>query len=86
MNRRLSPLFEQKQVFTLCARQNLKIHQLDIEVAYLYGDVVEELYLRVYNPIMRLNKSLYGLKPQEESGTIRFVHKSMTWNSLPSST
>ena len=51
-----------RTLLAVCAHHNLNIHQLEIEESYLYGDIGEELYLRVENRIVRLNKSLNGLK------------------------
>ncbi|BAO39299.1 transposon Ty2-F/Ty2-GR2 Gag-Pol polyprotein [Kluyveromyces marxianus DMKU3-1042] len=55
-------------VLALTLDYNLTAFQLDISSAYLYADLKEELYIRApphmnaKNKVLRLNKSLYGLK------------------------
>jgi Reverse transcriptase (RNA-dependent DNA polymerase) len=48
-----------------------KLHQLDVKNAFLYGDLMEEVYMEIpldfgttqtMGKICRLKKSLYGLK------------------------
>lgn len=55
-------------VLAIALDNELEIVQLDISSAYLYAPLKEELYIRTpphmkaKNKVMRLNKSLYGLK------------------------
>ena len=53
----------------IAANSKWKVHQLDINYAFLHGDLHEELYMKVpegidYKPnqVCLLKKSLYGLK------------------------
>ncbi|QEU61968.1 hypothetical protein KDRO_E08510 [Kluyveromyces lactis] len=55
-------------VLAVALDHNLTIKQLDISSAYLYADLKEEIYIRTpphikqRDKVLRLNKSLYGLK------------------------
>lgn len=55
-------------VLAMALDHNLTAFQLDISSAYLYADLKEELYIRApphmnaRNKVLKLNKSLYGLK------------------------
>ncbi|QEU62088.1 hypothetical protein KDRO_F00100 [Kluyveromyces lactis] len=55
-------------VLAMALDHNLTAVQLDISSAYLYADLKEELYIRApphmnaRNKVLKLNKSLYGLK------------------------
>ena len=57
-----------RMVLALAARFGLNIHQMDVDTAFLYGQLEEELYMelppgyRTENKVCRLRKSLYGLK------------------------
>src|SRR5207248_1558678 len=58
-----------KILFALAATKNLKIEQMDVVTAFLYGPIKEEVYVEVphgtdsgQNLVCRLNKALYGLK------------------------
>lgn len=70
-------------VLSIAAQQNLQIHQLDIKSAYVSADIDEEVYIKPpyaykvkskvssnQRVLLRLNKSLYGLK---QSGR-QFAH------------
>ena len=55
-------------VFGLVNAQQLLLHQMDVDTAFLYGDLDEEIYLKAPDGIetrgkvLKLKKSLYGLK------------------------
>lgn len=56
-------------IISLAASRNWKLHQLDVNNAFLHGELFEEVYMQVPegvdNPngyVCKLNKSIYGLK------------------------
>lgn len=58
-------------LMAIVARHNLELHQLDVDTAFLYGKLDEEVYMEQpegfvdqqrHDHVWRLNKSLYGLK------------------------
>ena len=60
-----------RAVIALAAAENLELHQMDVDTAFLYGELKEEIYVTqpegFINPlhpnhVCRLKKSLYGLK------------------------
>lgn len=58
---------------------NLNILQFDVSTAFLHGDLSQELYLRLLKDvkegeekIMKLNKSLYGLKQSPRNWNHKF--------------
>ena len=60
-----------KVLLALAAQFDLKIHQLDVKTAFLYGFIKEDIYMSIpkglspppnTNLVCKLNKSLYGLK------------------------
>ncbi len=59
---------------------NIPLHQLDVETAYLNGDLKEEIYMRLpigydekERKIVRLIKSLYGLRQSPRCWNEKFV-------------
>jgi len=69
-------------VFAIAAQLRLKVHQMDIETAFLNASVTEEIYIKPPEgfPIapdhncFRLRKALYGLKqsPREWYNNVNF--------------
>jgi hypothetical protein len=55
-------------MLALAARHGLRMQQMDVQTAFLYGDLKEEIYMEQPdgyvegNRVCRLRKSLYGLK------------------------
>lgn len=57
-------------VLSLVVHNNWSLHQLDIDNDFLYGDLSEEIYMRLpegyyyenETKVRKLTKSLYGLK------------------------
>ena len=58
-------------VVALAAQKGLQIHQMDVETAFLYGELAEEIYMKQpegfveknkETQVCKLKKSLYGLK------------------------
>jgi len=73
-------------VFAIAAQLRLRVHQMDVETAFLNADVTEEIYIRPPEgfPLannancFRLRKALYGLKqsPREWYNNINaFLHE-----------
>lgn len=58
-----------RYLLSMAAQYDLSVHHMDVKTAFLNGDLVEELYIRIpeglpkqNNMVCKLNKSLYGLK------------------------
>ena len=60
-----------KLLFTITAVNDFEIEQIDIKMAFLYGDINTEIYMeqpkgigaiRELYKVYKLNKALYGLK------------------------
>ena len=58
-------------LLALAARRNLKVHQADVDKAYLYGSLEEDIYVRIpegidadeyEGKVLKLDRALYGLK------------------------
>ena len=62
---------------------NMKVHQMDVVIAFLYGDLEEEIYMQQPDGYVEagqedlvclLKKSLYGLKQAPRCWNIKFVN------------
>jgi Reverse transcriptase (RNA-dependent DNA polymerase) len=58
-----------RMLLSIVTSENLSLHQMDIETAFLNGDLTEELYVcptegdsMSAGKVLRLHKALYGLK------------------------
>ena len=60
-----------KLLFIIAAANDLKIEQMDVKTAFLYGDINTEIYIeqpeeikaiRESHKVCKLNKALYSLK------------------------
>lgn len=55
-------------LFSLAAQENLHIQTYDVKTAFLYGEIEEDIYMKIpegfdeKGKICKLNKALYGLK------------------------
>ncbi len=56
-------------MFVLAAQHNLKVHQMDVKVAYLNANLKEEIYMQVPpsfdipdGHVLKLKKGIYGMK------------------------
>jgi hypothetical protein len=57
-------------IISLAARSGWKVHHMDVKLAFLNGDLVEEVYVQQpgfvvekgNGKVLRLNKALYGLR------------------------
>lgn len=66
-------------ILSLAARENYEIQQFDVQTAFLYGELVEDVYMEVpegvqaeQGKICKLLKSLYGLKQSSRCWNIKF--------------
>jgi hypothetical protein len=67
-----SPVIRQTSLrilFALAAANNMDVHKVDIETAFLHGDIAAEIYMKApaqlglpANSVVRLRKAIYGLK------------------------
>ena len=60
-----------RMVLTIAALRNLKVHQMDVKITFLNGDLEEEIYMKQpegfsaqgqEKKVCKLVKSFYGLK------------------------
>lgn len=67
-------------IFSIAAKYNLEIQQFDVKTAFLNGDLEEEIYLEIPDGVLvdkrnvlKLNKSLYGLKQASRCWNKKFT-------------
>lgn len=72
-------------LLTVAATRDLEVHQLDVNTAFLYGDLEEEIYMALPEGLTstgavgnacRLKKSLYGLKQSPRQWN-RKIHEAL---------
>ncbi|GJS11004.1 retrotransposon protein, putative, ty1-copia subclass [Tanacetum coccineum] len=72
-----------RMVLAIAALRNLKVHQMDVKMAFLNGDLEEEIYMNQPEgfialgqeiKVFRLVKSLYGLKQAPKQWHQKFDH------------
>uniref|UniRef100_A0A803P4N1 CCHC-type domain-containing protein n=1 Tax=Cannabis sativa TaxID=3483 RepID=A0A803P4N1_CANSA len=70
-----------KTFLALSAMHNWNVHQLDINNAFLHGDLHEEVYMKIPpgykappNTVCKLNKSIYGLKQASRQWFSKLSH------------
>lgn len=67
-----------RTILSLANENGLLIHQMDVKTAFLYGDLEETIFMKLPNDeignsqIVRLQKSLYGLKQASRSWNKKF--------------
>ena len=66
-----------RALLALSAAEDWEIEQVDIKTAFLYGELEEDVYIRIHDgTIRKLDKALYGLKQAGRQWNGRF-HKSL---------
>ena len=75
------------------AQLDLELIQFDVKTAFLYGEVTEELYLKILDGLevngdpgalmCRLNKSLYGIKQAARVWNLKFTSFLQKFNLVP---
>ena len=77
-----------RMVLSIAASMDLEVEQLDVKVAFLHGDLEEEIYMQQpegfikkgkENMVCRLKKSLYGLSKLPGNGTGSLILHDRPW-------
>jgi hypothetical protein len=75
-----------RTVFALAAKQNLKVHQMDVKAAYLNAHLEEEIYMKAPpsfdipdGHVLKLKKGVYGTK---QGGHVWYIDFSGTLSDL----
>ena len=79
-------------VLSLVAVEDMHLEQLDVKIAFLHGDLEEDIYMHQpqgyevkgkENLVCRLKKSLYGLKQAPRQWYLKFdkfmTEQGLTW-------
>lgn len=72
-----------RTLLSVAGKENYIVKQFDVKTAFLNGDLTEEIYMRppegvdIGNKVLKLNKSLYGLKQAARAWNIA-LNKSLT--------
>ena len=83
----MTRIFSIKVMIRLASIHNLMIHQIDAKIAFLNGDLEEEIYMEQpegcvvpenEKKVCRLVKSLYGLKQAPKQWHNKFDHVLVT--------
>ncbi len=74
-----------RYLISYATAENLEIHNMDVETAFLNGDLEEEIYMEVpegfdemKGKVCKLNKTLYGLKQSAREWNTKFVNEMKT--------
>lgn len=69
-----------KMILSIATKENLKLNQVDVKTAFLYGNLDEEIYMNQpvgFNDgsgrVCRLDKSIYGLKQASRCWNKKFT-------------
>lgn len=69
-----------KMILSIAAKENLKLKQVDVKTAFLYGSLDEEIYMKQpmgFNDgsgrVCRIDKSIYGLKQASRCWNKKFT-------------
>ena len=62
-----------RSLLSLAASENYELHQIDVKTAFLYGDLDEDIYIKLPDgTIRKLQKAMYGLKQASRQFYKRF--------------
>jgi transposase InsO family protein len=72
-----------RYLIAYAAENNLEIHHMDVETAFLNGELNEEIYMELpegyegdkQNSVCKLNKTLYGLKQASREWNVKFTQE-----------
>lgn len=77
-------------LLSIAAREDLEVEQFDVKTAFLYGELLEEIYMEAPegidvepSQVCKLNKSLYGLKQSSRCWNKKFTSFLTTYGFKP---